>query len=249
MICRICTIDKNQDEFYFRPDTGKYRTECIPCNKAKGKAHYERNREKYIEMSKRYVVSHKEQHNANSKTWCENNPDRRKEIVNKYYLSHKEAIKHKTVKWFKENTEKAREIRKREHEKNKERYQAYSLKYTSMRYKSDPTYRINHNMARAINSSLKKNKDGRKWSDLLGYDVSDLQIHLEKKFVDGMTWENYGKVWHVDHIIPISVFNISSYNDYDFKRCWSLKNLQPMFAEDNFKKHNKLENPFQPCLL
>ncbi len=62
-----------------------------------------------------------------------------------------------------------------------------------------------------------------------------------------MTWDNYGK-WHIDHTIPISVFNFNRYTDIDFKRCWSLKNLSPMWAKENLVKHNKINEPFQPFL-
>ena len=72
--------------------------------------------------------------------------------------------------------------------------------------------------------------------------------HIEKKFVSGMSWSNYGR-WHIDHIKPISKFNFVKPEDEDFKRCWALKNLQPLWAEENLSKHNKLEKPIQPSLI
>ena len=56
-----------------------------------------------------------------------------------------------------------------------------------------------------------------------------------------MTWDNYGE-WHIDHIIPISYFDYSSYDDETFKICWDLNNLQPLWAKDNLIKSNKLIN-------
>jgi len=44
------------------------------------------------------------------------------------------------------------------------------------------------------------------------------------------------------------VFNFSSPDDLDFKRCWDLKNLRPMWGTDNIKKGAKLSKPFQPAL-
>lgn len=63
-----------------------------------------------------------------------------------------------------------------------------------------------------------------------------------------MSWDNYGK-WHIDHKTPKSVFNFTQAEHRDFKRCWALKNLQPMWAEDNHSKGAKLTNHFQPSLL
>ena len=60
-----------------------------------------------------------------------------------------------------------------------------------------------------------------------------------------MSWERLmaGEI-HIDHIIPKSVFNFSDPKHADFKKCWSLKNLRPMWAVENLKKHNKLEKHF-----
>ena len=64
-----------------------------------------------------------------------------------------------------------------------------------------------------------------------------------------MTWENYGRNgWHVDHIIPLVVHNYTTPDDIDFKKCWSLKNLQPLWEKENIAKHDKLFKPFQPSL-
>ena len=54
-----------------------------------------------------------------------------------------------------------------------------------------------------------------------------------------MSWNNYGK-WHVDHIIPISSFKFESIHDVEFKKCWSLDNLQPLWGSENIIKSNKL---------
>ena len=53
-----------------------------------------------------------------------------------------------------------------------------------------------------------------------------------------MNWDNYGE-WHIDHIKPISSFIFESSEDEEFKRCWSLDNLQPMWGIENIKKGNK----------
>jgi hypothetical protein len=50
-----------------------------------------------------------------------------------------------------------------------------------------------------------------------------------------MSWDNYGK-WHIDHIIPLSSANNE---DEVYKLCHHT-NLQPLWAEDNLKKSNKI---------
>jgi len=68
----------------------------------------------------------------------------------------------------------------------------------------------------------------------LGYSAEDLKQHLEKNFKEGMSWENYG-LWHIDHIKPISSFD----KEEDPKIINSLKNLQPLWASENYIKSNK----------
>jgi predicted nucleic acid-binding Zn ribbon protein len=69
----------------------------------------------------------------------------------------------------------------------------------------------------------------------LDYTGEELYNHLESQFTDGMSWDNRNN-WHIDHIRPVSSFNYDSTEHPDFKKCWALNNLQPLWAEDNLKK-------------
>ena len=56
-----------------------------------------------------------------------------------------------------------------------------------------------------------------------------------------MTWNNYGlKTWHIDHIKPISKYNLT--DPEDIKNAFNYKNLQPLWASDNLSKSNKYNN-------
>lgn len=116
--------------------------------------------------------------------------------------------------------------------------------------KNSPKRRLHKRISDSMRQSLrtgKNGKNGRAWESLVGYDTETLYRHLEKKFLPGMTWDNFNK-WHIDHKIPVDVFNFKTTSDIDFKRCWDLKNLQPLWALDNIRKSNKIETPFQPSL-
>ena len=93
---------------------------------------------------------------------------------------------------------------------------------------------MNISVARA----LRGNKNGCRWEVLLGYTVGDLRKHLESRFTIGMTWINMGG-WHIDHIVPKSRFNYNKPEDPEFKVCWGLANLQPLWGTDNSSKKNK----------
>ena len=105
------------------------------------------------------------------------------------------------------------------------------------RLKLDYSFRLRTNISAQLRHRL-KNKNGQNSFDLLDYTLEDLKKHLESKFENGMTWENYGK-WHLDHIIPACSFKYDNHKDEDFKKCWSLDNLQPLWAVDNLKKGSR----------
>ena len=158
---------------------------------------------------------------------------------NKELLRMKEyRIKNKCLmkKYREEHKNEAKEYRLKNKEKNREYYrnrQKEKLK--------NPIYRLHSNMSKSIHHHLKKNnlnKNKKTWIKFVDYTVEELKIHLEKQFKDGMNWENYGK-WHIDHIKPKSLFNITSVECIEFKKCWSLENLQPLWAIDNISKGNR----------
>jgi hypothetical protein len=54
-----------------------------------------------------------------------------------------------------------------------------------------------------------------------------------------MSWDNYGrKGWHIDHIIPCDLFDLTDYKQQ--KQCFHYTNTQPLWWDDNLKKHTKL---------
>ena len=66
--------------------------------------------------------------------------------------------------------------------------------------------------------------------ETLGYTPKQVKEHIERKFIFGMSWKNYGIEWDVDHIKPVSWFNIKKWGDREMLKCWSLDNLQPRFT-------------------
>jgi hypothetical protein len=82
-----------------------------------------------------------------------------------------------------------------------------------------------------ITASYKINKT----KEILGYSPIQLKEHLEKQFKKGMSWDNYGE-WHIDHIIPISLATTLE----EGIKLSQLDNLQPLWAEENMFKSNKI---------
>jgi hypothetical protein len=105
--------------------------------------------------------------------------------------------------------------------------------------KSDPVWRIRKNLRKRLKELLSKGTKIGPYNEMIGCTAFELRAHLESQFKDGMTWENYGTAWHVDHIRPLCSFDVTDKSQKLAAN--NFKNLQPLFAEDNLKKGGKWE--------
>jgi hypothetical protein len=217
MSVKTCT--KCEDEL---PATAEYfpkrkdskdglRNECKVCKK---------------NMDKIYTSSNKERMSKLSREWRLKNSDRANAICKKYRDNNKEKRRDICYKWNKNNPERFRINQKK----------AYTKRRRTLKGA------LNHRLSSAIYQSIRKNKGGRAWESLVGYTVNELINHLEPLFLNGMTLDKLlnGEI-HIDHKRPIASFNFESPDDLEFKQCWSLENLQPLWAEDNIRKSDKWE--------
>ncbi len=96
---------------------------------------------------------------------------------------------------------------------------------------------------------IKRKKFSSSVTELVGSNIEILMKRLESMFYnrnDGevMNWNNYGPYgWHIDHIIPLSSYNIEDLEE--LKKAFHYTNLQPLWMEDNLSKSNKL-NQIKP---
>jgi hypothetical protein len=167
-----------------------------------------------------------------------------REVATKKYFSKpevKERLKKNHKKWSENNREYLTEYHKKWRTENVDKWRKTKRDYEKNRKDSDPLYKLVTNFRTAIYQVLKENnvEKNKSYFDVLQYSPEELINHLEKQFKDDMTWDNYG-IWHVDHKLPITSFDIQEMGDEEFMKCWSLDNLQPMWGEENIRKSNKL---------
>lgn len=77
----------------------------------------------------------------------------------------------------------------------------------------------------------------------LGSDLSFIREWISAMFTNGMTWENYGSLWVIDHIVPFRMFDI--FKEEDLLLCWNYRNLMPLLDADNGKKHGNVFFAFE----
>lgn len=235
--CTRCHTWKPFSEFNKKAKQ-KYgvNNECRECQRISNRISYLKDgpEKRYVAQKARREAN-PEQRKAWDAEYRARNPEKIKESARRHYENNPEAKERKKLQaanWAKNNPEKRAEAARRSNLKRMEKAEN----------------RIHSTVSRAIRSGLAKGgKEGQSTFGVLGYTRSQLMAHLERQFKPGMTWENYGE-WHIDHIIPKSLFHFQTKYDIDFKRCWALENLQPLWASENKKKHAKYEKSFQPSL-
>jgi hypothetical protein len=159
----------------------------------------------------------------------------------RHYLKNREKRLQYFSDWQKDNRDHLNEYHQKWREKNIDKHREYKRKYEKHRKDTDPLYRLVSNFRTAIYTVLKESNVDKygHYFDILQYTPDELINRLELQFKDDMSWENYGE-WHVDHIKPISSFDIKEIGDDEFMKCWSLENLQPLWGDENIRKSNKI---------
>ena len=186
----------------------------------KSRETYKKNRKKYLARRKEIRVIDPERYKAYSKNWNKKNPEKRALWSKRYRKNNKLKYAERQRKWAK---------------KNRVKINGYMKKI-----RSTPQGKIASSLRARVQVAL-KNKKLKKSNitfQLVGCSINFLKKYLEKRFKEGMSWRNYGFYgWHIDHIKPVSKFNLLDPKQQ--KKCFNYKNLQPLWAKENFLKSNK----------
>ena len=143
-------------------------------------------------------------------------------------------------KYRQNNVEKEKIRRRNKYLKNKEKEIAKDNEYKKKRMESDPQYKMLRRLRDRHTKAVKnagKEKNFRN-TDLLGCDSKTLKEHFEFHFKHDMSWENYGTVWNIDHIYPLSKVDWDNQEQVSF--ACNFKNLIPQYKEINWSKGSKL---------
>lgn len=145
--------------------------------------------------------------------------------------------------WLESNKDKIRVKNRnyaRRHVKSEEQNQLTMRKAStrnSARRKIDPNYAARRRFTSLIASLMRRTRSSY-IEPYLGCSINDFRAYIASKFTVGMNWTNYGRTgWHVDHIIPLSSFDLTDEND--IKRALHYTNTQPLWAVENKSKGSR----------
>lgn len=112
-------------------------------------------------------------------------------------------------------------------------------KLVKHKYYNNIEYKLTCICRSRLRDALKGKCKSKKTMELVGCGIDALKKHIELKFQDGMSWDNYGK-WHIDHIRPCSSFDLTDAKQQE--ECFHYTNLQPLWAAENLQKGSKWQN-------
>lgn len=182
------------------------------------------------------IISKEEAKNLGLKRYFTGIPCKKGHVCERYVKSKGcvECDKLISSKWKKDNPESNRRKAKRWRDSNPEKTKEINKKGYQKCLKENTTYKLAHNLRRRFYVALKKEyKNGSAIGDL-GCSVEFLKRYLESKFDENMSWENYGKYWQIDHIVPFMNFDLK--DNEQVKKVCHYTNLQPLSITEHKKK-------------
>ena len=122
--------------------------------------------------------------------------------------------------------------------KSKTRFRRNRLKCKDCE-RDDPNDKLKRYVRTRIYNCLKGNKT-KHAHEYLGCNPDEyLKWILNNK--SDFTLDNYGQVWHIDHVIPLSHFDFE--NEQDRLVAFNWRNTMPLLAKENLSKNNKIVKP------
>lgn len=226
MICRVCEIDKGDEDFYLKKGRNCRNTRCKSCDALYLKEVRNKNKESFTAWTRAYTAKNKDKINA-----------RRREL---FALGI--ASQEKRKRWVVANREKINLRRREKRAKTKERNKEIQRE----RWLNDTNYKMKSLLRSRLKSAVKNGYKGSSAITALGCTLADFQSYIESKFQAGMTWDNWSQFgWHLDHIKPLSSFDLT--DDEQVLIAGHYTNFQPLWWKDNLSKGSKIMEKDNEC--
>ena len=166
------------------------------------------------------------------KIYRENNIVRLTGNRKKRYYDNQNKSQEYSKEYYNKNKEHSNKVSSEWNKKNKDKRKNINNKHRQL-----PNVKLRVNLRHRVYMFLKTKSiiKNKKTMEIIGCDFVFIKNYLESKFIDGMSWENYGK-WHVDHLIPLSSAN----SEEEIYKLCHYTNLQPLWSEENLKKGKKI---------
>lgn len=213
----------------------QYRADNIEQCLSRDRAYHHANKEVRNENSRAYHHANKDVCNENSRAYRTANKDACNETARKYYYANTEVCNTKSRAYYHANKDACNENSRKHYQKHKNDPIFKAKRNEQMRkYRENPVVRIKDSLRARVYATIKHGYKSARTMELLGCTIEFFHDHIAKQFTQGMSFENYGKGWELDHIRPCASFNLL--DPAEQRICFHWSNYQPLWALDNNKK-------------
>jgi len=249
-ICNTCNIDKSINDF------AKNRVICKECVKIKDKA----NKDKRNEENKDLKIKCNKCNEEKDILEYLNNGKQCKKCRYEYQLKHKNESRNdstviktcnmcnasKFVTLFMKSrnrclqcdadskkNDKQREMSNNYKKNNRDKINAYQ----NQRRNNDSNIRIRETYATYLSHLINTERNCIKLLKVLNCEKETFKKWIQFQFDSNMNWDNYGKYWQFDHVMPCIQYDLT--DDLQLNRCYNYINIQPIETNLNKKKLTK----------
>jgi hypothetical protein len=247
-LCLRCKECDKQYKLVNKEQIAERNKQYREANKEKNKRWREANKEKIAKKAKQYQLANKEKLKNGKKEYRKQyylvNKEKIDYVNKEYRIANKKKFQDYSKKYKLKNPEKIKDYNLINKEKRKKYHITYHLKNLDKkkqryyeRIQTDSVFKFKHRTRNLIKESFKRtsHRKATRTEQILGCSLDFFKVYISNQFQKGMTLENHGK-WHLDHIIPLA----TATTEADVIRLNHYTNFQPLWAEDNLKKSNKI---------
>jgi len=216
---KICTkCDQAKDESEFCKDKAQKDGLCTQCKMCR------------IAYQAIYKVTHHEAITKRQAAYDLRRREKQLTRLHEHYAAHREEEHIRKQVYYIAHREEI-QARGRIHDRAR---RAEKTIYHRVVWLARPQNRIANCLRSRLAQALKgKAKRGSAIRDL-GCGIEDFMQYIECQFTEGMTWANYGTVWELDHIRPLSSFDLTDHQQ--LREAVHYTNIQPLTIEQNRSK-------------
>jgi hypothetical protein len=224
-VCKLCENERRKEKYKIL--STEVERKCITCNETKP----------VISFIKARVLC-KDCNNLKRRTKYENDEAHRLKIIqtassfkhNK--VVERQKIKEDTIGKDNKKCSNCSEI------KHKDKFRYNRLKCRTCE-RDEPLCKLKRSIRSRIFDSLNHKKE-MNTIHYLGCNSTDYFTWI-LNYNSKYTLENRGKEWHIDHVIPLSKFNLENKNEQLLAFNW--RNTMPLSVKENLSKNNKILLP------
>ena len=244
--CSRCCVEKETDKFI------KNRNICKACDNSSRKKKYDSaiiseniqrtcktcNETKAVSLFLKARVLCKACNNMKRRTKYENDENHRLQLIQTASIfKHNKVIERQKIRedTIGNNNKKCSSCSEIKHI-DKFRYNRLKCRNCE---RDEPVEKFRRNIRSRIFIALRKKKQA-KTIQYLGCSLTEYLQWMNHNNVN-YTLENRTKEWHIDHVIPISKFNLDDKDEQLLAFNW--RNTMPLLAKKNLSKNNKIILP------